>query len=166
MIARWFVVGSAVLVGGLIALLVIVRRDTDTAVAIAPPSDAAVVVVVAREPVQHAAAPDAARDASERDLALETLRASGVGDESWTGQATTLLDSFATAGVSISDRACFIGGCAATFMFASDREYGMRAAQFVETDAYRAWTGGKRFTSPERRADGRIAVTLLLYRPD
>jgi hypothetical protein len=154
---------GVVLVGLLIALVVMVRRDAAPPVTMQHRRDTAVVV---EPPIVHRLALDAAPDASERDNALASLRASGVGDEVWNGQATTLLDSFATNGVSINDRACFIAGCAATFTFASDRDYRERAAELVETDAYRAWTGGKRFTSTETRADGRIVVALLLYRPD
>ena len=163
MSGRWLVLCGVVVAGLAIALFVMVHRDPR---AVTPPIDAPTGVDRgAREAaivlVDHDASPDAAPTA-----ALATLRASGSGRESWDGQATALLEAAAAGSISSTAPECYIAGCAATFTFASEARYRERAAALTASDVYQAWTGGKLLAEPDRRPDGRVVVTLLLYRPD
>jgi hypothetical protein len=162
--ARWLVLCGVVVAGLAVALMVMVHRDERP---VTPTIDAAVVIEHARDAamaiavIVDASSPDAAPSA-----ALATLRASGSGRESWDGQATSLLEAVAAGALSSTTPECYIAGCAATFTFANDAVYRERTAAMTASDTYRAWTGGKVLTEPDRKPDGRVVVTLLLYRPD
>ncbi len=162
------VVGGALVVGVAIALAVMTR--TPSAPAPAPPHfDAASAIARA---VDALVAADAASDAAaiaarvERRQIIAGLVESGSGAEAWDAQGTALLDSLAHRGVEMTGAACFVAGCGATFTFPSEAEYRRRIAELESSDAYRAWTGGKRLTDPEVGADGRVTIAVALYRPD
>jgi hypothetical protein len=108
-------------------------------------------------------ASDSAR--TERESALQTLKRSGPAEESWNPQAGAVFDSIRTS-ATLADVGCYVVGCGATLTFASDRSYRDGLAQLEASTAYRAWTGGKKTTSPEVQTDGSVVVALLLFRPD
>jgi hypothetical protein len=160
---RWLVLCGVVVAGLAVALFVMVHRDERP---VAPTIDAAIVVDGgARDAAIAIVIPDASADAAPT-AALARLRASGSGRESWDGQATSLLEAAAVGALSSTAPECYSAGCAATFTFANDARYRERAAALTASDAYQAWTGGKVLTEPDLRPDGRVVVTLLLYRPD
>jgi hypothetical protein len=158
---RWLVLAGAIVAGLAVALAVMVHGDARP---VAPSIDAGVIVkTVSPHAVLAVPTRDASPDAPPPSP-LATLRASGSGHESWVGQATALLES--VDAIKRTTPECYIAGCAATFTFASDASYRERIAVLTTSDNYRAWTGGKALTVPEGQPDGRVIVTLLLYRPD
>lgn len=163
MSGRWLVLCGVVVAGLAIALVVLVHRDERPAT---PTIDAAVAIEHARDAAIAIALVDAPSPDASPSAALTTLRTSGAGRESWDGQATSLLEAGAAGAISSTAPECYIAGCAATFTFASDARYRERTAALIASDAYRAWTGGKVLTEPDHQPDGRVVVTLLLYRPD
>jgi hypothetical protein len=102
----------------------------------------------------------------ERETVLASLRESGEGHEGWETQATELFGSLANRDTQVSDVGCYIAGCAATFTFSSQAAYHSQIDRLQTSPAYAAWTGGKRYSAPETREDGRVIVALVLYRPD
>jgi len=165
-------VSAIVLAACAVALLVAIRRS---APASPPPiaRDAAVVLqasprdaMAPRAEDVFDAAPTQAGARDEREAVLANLRSSGKGDEVWDAQAGALFDAIGRAPGSASVDGCFIAGCGATFTFPSDADYRRRLDELQSLEAYRAWTGGKRFTSPEAAADGSVRIGLVLYRPD
>jgi hypothetical protein len=174
---RLLLLASAVVVALLVALVVMLRQDPRSSGRTAPSGDAR--PLEARDaplappvsPVDAgAAAPidvergKMARD--ERETVLATLRESGPGAEAWDDQALALLASLKHAGADSEGAACFIGGCSATFTFRGELDYRRGLDELVASEGYRAWTGGKRLTTPELGADGRVVVAFVLYRPD
>ena len=105
-----------------------------------------------------------ARD--ERDKALQALIDSGEEREEWGDRAMNLFDSIGRQALATSKLGCYVAGCGATFTFPSVAEFDRRRALVEGTDEYKQWTGGKKWTTPEPTPDGRIAVALILYRPD
>ena len=105
-----------------------------------------------------------ARD--ERDEAFTALMSSGEAKEEWVDRANNLFDSIGRQALATSKIGCYVAGCGATFTFPSVAEFDRRRALVEASDEYKAWTGGKKWTTPEPTPDGRIAVALLLYRPD
>ena len=97
---------------------------------------------------------------------LAAVRESGSASEPWVTQGASLLDSIATGGTTISERACAIAGCGAVFEFSSMPEYLRQRASAESSTAFEAWTGGKQWSTPETLEDGRVVVALVLYRPD
>jgi hypothetical protein len=170
---------GAVVAAFAIVLLVSTHRDAEPpasppnvrdAGAQAPPSPPIVVDAPAPPPEVRAdawvpgAAETSARD--EREKALAELHDSGLGHEDWDSAAEALLGSIARGPVEATDAGCFIAGCGMTYTFPSEDAYLRGIDELQRSDGFRAWTGGKQFTTPERRADGRVVVALLLYRPD
>jgi hypothetical protein len=102
---------------------------------------------------------------TERETLVADLRASGSGAEPWDAQGTALLAAIGRRAVATSQAGCFTAGCAATFTFASRTELDRARIEAARSPQYRAWTGGKRWTTPEVSRD-RVVITLLLYRPD
>ena len=96
---------------------------------------------------------------------LDDLRASGSAAEPWDAQGTALLAAIGHRAVATSQVGCFTAGCAATFTFASRSDLDRARIEATQSPQYRAWTGGKRWTTPEISRD-RVVITLLLYRPD
>jgi hypothetical protein len=104
---------------------------------------------------------------SDREQMITSLRQSGSGQEVWVAQGTAALDVLAHAsGVQMTEAGCFIAGCGAVFTFATETEYRRGVDTLLASDAFRAWTGGKRFAPPERMPDGRVVIAIVLYRPD
>ena len=127
------------------------------------------------QPVRHADATvhvedDGARVVSpardERDEAFTALMSSGEAKEEWVDRASNLFDSIGRQALATSKVGCYVAGCGATFTFPSVAEFDRRRALVEASDDYKAWTGGKKWTTPEPTPDGRIAVALILYRPD
>jgi hypothetical protein len=165
-VSRALVIVAVIVAAGAIALLVLTRAPAP-ATTTTPSRDAAIAHADASHTDATAAAIaiDAAASA-ERVQVIAGLSNSGAGAEAWNAQALALLDSLAQRGVAITDAACFVAGCGATFTFPSEAEYRRRIDELQRSDAYRAWTGGKRLTSPELAADGRVTIAVALYRPD
>lgn len=105
-----------------------------------------------------------ARD--EREAALQSLLDSGEAKEEWVDRATNLFDLIGRQALATSKLGCYVAGCGATFTFPSVAEFDRRRAIVEASDEYKAWTGGKKWTTPEPTPDGRIVVALILYRPD
>jgi len=104
---------------------------------------------------------------SDREQMMTSLHQSGSGQESWVAQGTAALDVLAHAsGVQASDAGCFIAGCGAVFTFATETDYRRGVDTLLASDAFHAWTGGKRFAPPERLPDGQVVIAIVLYRPD
>jgi len=119
-------------------------------------------------PVATDARGDDAGDASrERQELLARVRSSGRGDEPWNAQAGDVFAAFARSGARVDEVGCYVVGCAATLTFESSADYRRFRSELDASDAYRAWTGGKRFTSPEADPQGaRVTLAVVLYRPD
>jgi hypothetical protein len=175
---------AAVLVVTLVGLLIAVRSgppaiavegptappragsDVATPAAAPPlrtPDDAA---EPAPPPVGTAEDKDRAPARTERAQLISALLDSGPASESWSGQATKLLEQISKRATGMTPEGCYIAGCAATFVFASIAEYEKAIAASMNLPEYHSWTGGKRWTTPEQAPDGRVLVALLLYRPD
>jgi hypothetical protein len=132
-----------------------------------PPRDAA--LPVSRPPP----APDASGEPAEQRTAradrqqiIGALHDSGSGTEPWSAQGTAVLDVIAHAGGTQSEGGCYVAGCGAVFTFESESDYRRGVDTLLASEAFRAWTGGKRFASPERLPDGRVIIAIALYRPD
>lgn len=171
----WLVAGAVALVIAGVILFIQVRRRDEPVIVVAALHDAAPRVVPPPPPIpvdapQVVARADAASSApaarDERETVLGDLRNSGTGHEPWDVQAITVFDSISRGQVTTSEVGCFIAGCGATFVFPSLAEYRRDFDALQTADAYRAWTGGKRWTTPEVGSDGRVSVALVLYRPD
>ena len=171
---RWLVIVGGAIVTLLVVFVVMVRRDdpkpeprpaSNPASMSVAHDERSTVIVDAQAP--RAASIDASTDhTSDRETLLAGLRDSGSGVESWDAQGATLLTSLATGGVTLRDATCYVAGCSATFTFPTERDYQRHIAELETSELYRAWTGGKRLSTPETRPDGRVIVALLLYRPD
>ena len=151
---RLLLVLGVVVAGMLVALVALLRTSAPT-VAVPPRRDAAAIAPVRADAMRGPApllaiAIDAPAPASARAEVIARLHESGSGVEPWDDQGQALLASLAHDGVEIRDSGCFIAGCGATYTFPSEAEYRRRFDEFAASDLYRAWTGGKRITDPER----------------
>jgi hypothetical protein len=173
---RLLAVAAVVVAALAVGLLLLARpHDSTTTSATAPTAptarDDAAALAPARTPPRANdanAGDDRARTAArdEREAALDSVRASGDAHEEWAARGTTLLTSAGQHGAQVYGAGCFIAGCGATLSFASDADYRRGIDALVASDAYTAWTGGKKITAPERQPDGHVLVGVVLYRPD
>jgi hypothetical protein len=115
-------------------------------------------------PHQSTASREAAR--AQRTEWVHSAIASGSGRENWTDQGQALVDEIAKRAEHVEDSGCFIQGCTATYTFPSRAAYDTAYRDITDSETYAAWTGGKRWSSPEEQDDGRIIVALILYRPN
>jgi hypothetical protein len=168
-VATWLVVGTIVVASFAIALMVLVGRPSSVVVAVVAPPSRDAHAVAALAPVRNDAPRlDAEPDTAtvERPSALVELEESGEGSEAWSSQGTALLDAFGASSAAMTERGCFVAGCAALFTFSSEDDYQRQLARLVASDAYAAWTGGKVLSPLQLRADHKVVVSLVLYRPD
>jgi hypothetical protein len=86
--------------------------------------------------------------------------------ERWTDQGQALIDEVSQRAAHVEDNGCFLQGCTATLTFPSRAAYDSVYSEIITSDAYAAWTGGKRWSTPEEQDDGRIVVALIIYRPN
>lgn len=110
---------------------------------------------------------------SERDAAktqrtqwVQRAIASGSGREIWTDQGQELIDEIGRLAAGVEDSGCFLTGCTATYTFPSRASYDDAYREVTGSPSYAAWTGGKRWSTPEEQDDGRIIVALIIYRPN
>lgn len=162
------IAAGLVVLGSVIALLAQIRKPPDLEPEIArdaapPPTisehvaiDAMSAVVITR----HSAARE------ERETTLLGLRESGEAVEPWNEQATALFAAIGRSLATVSGAGCFIAGCGATLAFPSEAAYRRARLDIEGLEAFRAWTGGKTYTSPETLPNGTVVVGLVLYRPD
>jgi hypothetical protein len=175
--SRRILVATALVAVLVIALYVLVRRSNTEPEARTKPRDAVVVAPPLAPPSEPSVTPTTPLDAraidpaaaaarQERETVLASVRDSGEGHEAWEAQGTALFDAFAKRGARVTGSSCYIAGCAATLGFPSQAAYRRALDEVQASEAYLAWTGGKRLTSPELAEDGRVTVALVLYRPD
>jgi len=173
---RTVVVAAIAVLAAAVALVFLVRRDDD-APASSESGRAPAATSSARKPGSEAAArpalpnatavpPELAAAKHERETVLGALRDSGKGAEPWDDQGNGLLEKIARTASGWTQVGCFVAGCGATYLFASEDAMTRGRAVAEALDEYHAWTGGKRWTAPERWVDGRVSITLVLYRPD
>ena len=117
-------------------------------------------------PSPVAPAPVLAPEPSERERWVKPVLRSGSGHEQWTERGTSLLEQIGRNAVRSDDVGCYIAGCTATYTFASRDEYDRTIHAVQRSAEYQAWTGGKRWTTPEPAHDGAVTSALVLYRPD
>jgi hypothetical protein len=165
-------------------LFVETRSTSATAVSTSPSAPTTVtadephaqsVTPATSRPVPPTAQPDASSapvanvdgDAAHADrVAVVTRMASHKGREKWAPRAEGVLDDIGQHAERVEDRGCYISGCTATYTFASRAAYDATFRDATDSAAYKGWTGGKRWTTPEQQDDGKIIVALLLYRID
>ncbi|HTR53322.1 MAG TPA: hypothetical protein VMJ10_21660 [Kofleriaceae bacterium] len=111
--------------------------------------------------------PELAAAKLERELAVGKLAQSGKVAAPWGHDGNLLLETIAHDGHAAgwTQVGCFSAGCAGTFLFASDDAMTHGRAIAEALDGYRAWTGDKHWTAPERWLDGRVSITLVLESP-
>jgi len=155
-----------VLVGFAIALLVMTRASdrpvaSNHAAAPAPqrPRAPAPPLIVA---------PDAGVDPArvEREQLLAKVRDPRQGHEAWNERGIALLQQLGASAIATTEVGCYMAGCVAVFTFASQGAYDGARDRLVALPEYRAWTGGKTFTTPEQRGDGSVVVAVVFERPD
>ena len=112
-------------------------------------------------PTPPPAPPDAAAD-DERATAITTLTQSGPAAEDWDADGLRLLADVAPPPIEATGAACFVAGCGVTLTFPSLASYRETADRLAAS----SWTGGKRLTSAESAAGGKVTAALILYRPD
>lgn len=103
---------------------------------------------------------------AEREKVLAGLRDSGNGAEPWDDTGSALFEEIGRRAAHSDPLGCFVAGCGATFTFASAADFERERAEIETLPAYKAWTGGKRWTTPDPQPDGAVVVALALYRPD
>ncbi len=171
------VIGAACLVAALVIGLFMMLRDhgepvhpRDAAVA-AVPADAAAQVASPPPPpaadaalaVAEDAAPPALDDAANAVFeAFEALRNSGPANEPWDATAEQLFKSLPE----MSEMGCYVAGCGVSLELSSAAMFDRRRTEIEAMPAYRAWTGGKKWTVPVASPSGGVVVALILYRPD
>ncbi|HEY1558515.1 MAG TPA: hypothetical protein VGF94_27010 [Kofleriaceae bacterium] len=111
--------------------------------------------------------PELAAAKREREAALGALRDSGKVTAKWTNDGNLLLETVAhdAHAAGWTQAGCFVAGCGGTLLFASDDAMTAGRAIAEALDGYRAWTGTKHWTAPERWLGGRVSITLVLGRP-
>jgi hypothetical protein len=100
------------------------------------------------------------------ETALGRLRASGEAREVWASSGMAILDTIARRAARTGGAGCYVAGCGATFTFGSAEALATAHTEVERSADYRAWTGGKLWTSPEPQPDGSVETAVLLYRPD
>jgi len=110
--------------------------------------------------------PSAIDHGPDRAELLSSLKSSGSAHEPWDDQARTLLNGLASDDAVVTFNGCYTAGCGATVIFPTRDAYDRIADDVARGSAFRAWTGGKKWSAPEATDDGRIAAVLILYRPD
>jgi len=165
-------VAAAVAVAAVVLVFLARRGDDSAALSSRAPggsSSARTTDSPTRPSLQGAPAvpPELAAAKLERELALAKAEQSGKVVAPWANDGNLLLEAIAhdAHAAGWTQAGCFAAGCAGTFLFASDDAMTRGRALAEALAGYRAWTGSKHWTAPERWLDGRVSITLVLGPP-
>ncbi len=102
----------------------------------------------------------------ERVAAVDAIRRSGDAYEPWSNDGRRVIADLIVPGARASDIGCYIAGCVGVVTFDTDAAAALAVANLESSQAWQAWTGGKKITTPDIAPDGHTTVAIVLSRPD
>ncbi|HEX4454983.1 MAG TPA: hypothetical protein VH143_29180 [Kofleriaceae bacterium] len=167
---KWLAALAAVVIALSIALYAMTRQPipapTPRPATTAPATLPTIPAPITSAPPALPPTTEASAAKREREALLSHIRDPHVGHEDWNDRANRVLDDLTRDGETTLERGCYMAGCFATVRFASEAIEQAALARVQRSADYTSWTGAKRVTPVEESADSKIAIALVLERPD